>query len=135
MATYLLKTEPGEYSFDDLERDKVAVWDGVASNASLKHMRSISKGDEAYIYHSGDEKQIVGLARITSEAYPDPNSKDPKRLVFDVKPIKRARTLVSLAEIKAENRFADFPLVRQPRLSVMPVPAPLDSLLRGMTGL
>lgn len=134
MATFLLKTEPGEFSYDDLEK-KAATWDGVTNNAALKHMRSVKKGDEALIYHTGSEKAIVGLATITSAARPDPKAGDEKVVVFDLKAKKRAKTPVTLAAIKADKRFALFDLVRQPRLSVMPAPPELDALLREMAGL
>ncbi|TVQ34458.1 MAG: EVE domain-containing protein [Phycisphaeraceae bacterium] len=132
VTTYLLKTEPGDYSYDDLERDKSTVWDGVANNAALLHMRAVKKGDEAYIYHTGNERAIVGLAAITSDPYPDPNEDDEKLVVFDVRAKKRAKNPVTLADIKADNRFSDFALVKQGRLSAMPVPKKLDELLRSM---
>lgn len=135
MATYLLKTEPDDYSFEDLRKDKKTTWDGVENNTALKHMRSVVKGDEAFIYHSGDEKRIVGLAEIVSDPYPDRSQDDPRVVVFDIKAKKPAATPVSLEQIKAENRFSDFALVRQPRLSVMPVPGPIEAMLRGMAGL
>lgn len=135
MATFLLKTEPDVYSYDDLVRDKKTHWDGVANNAALMHMRSARKGDEAFIYHTGDERAIVGLAKITSDPAPDPASDDPKRVVFEVRPAKRAKTPVTLAEVKADKRFAEFALVRQSRLGVMPVPPAMDRALRAMAGL
>lgn len=135
MATLLLKTEPGEYSFDDLVREKRCAWTGVANNAAQKHMRDAKKGDEAFIYHTGDEKAIVGLATLASDPYPDPTDDAGKRVVFDLKPGKRAKTPVTLAQVKADARFKDFALVKQARLSVMPVPADLDEALRGMAGL
>ncbi len=141
MATFLLKTEPGDYSYDDLAADKGTVWDGVSNPAACIHIRSVAKGDEAFIYHTGNEKAIVGLARITSAAYEDPtkpglNGKgDIKSPVFDIKPLRKSKTPVTLAEIKADGRFDEFDLVRQGRLSVMPVPARLDKALRKMAGL
>ncbi len=118
---WLLKTEPSTYSFADLERDGKAVWDGVSSNAALKNIRTMKKGDLALVYHSGDEKAIIGLAEITSNAYPDPKQNDPKLVVFDLKPKKRLPQPVPLAAIKKQKSLADFDLVRIPRLSVMPV--------------
>lgn len=135
MATLLLKTEPGEYSFDDLERNGHAVWDGVSNAAALKALREAAKGDEVLIYHTGDEKQIVGLARVAKSAYPDPNAGDEKLVVIEIKPLKRAAKPVTLATIKADERFAQFALVRQPRLSVMSVPGALDAILRRWAGL
>lgn len=118
---WLLKTEPDSYSYANLEKDGKAVWDGVANNAALKFMRSMAKGDEAFIYHTGDEKQIVGIAQVTSAAYPDPKQSDPKLVVIDLKPKRKVKRPVTLAEVKADSRFAGFALVREPRLSVMPV--------------
>lgn len=120
---WLLKTEPTTYSFADLERDGKAVWDGVSSNAALKNIRAMQKGDLALLYHSGDEKAIIGLAEITSAPYPDPKQNDPKLVVFDLKPKKRLPNPVPLAAIKKQKSLADFDLVRIPRLSVMPVTA------------
>jgi predicted RNA-binding protein with PUA-like domain len=119
---WLLKTEPDEYSYDDLERDGKAVWDGVSNNAALKYMRAVAPGDTALIYHTGDERAAVGLAEITSAAYPDPQQQDAKLVVFDLRPLQRLPRRVTLAEIKADSAFAGFDLVRLPRLSVMPVP-------------
>lgn len=141
MATYLLKTEPSTYSFDDLVRDKKATWDGVTNAAALIALRAMKKGDEGLIYHSGDEKAIVGIVNITRSAYEDPsnpgrNAKgEPKFAVVDLKPVKRAASPVTLAQIKADNRFAKFPLVTIGRLSVMPVEPELDRALREMAGL
>jgi len=118
---WLLKTEPSTYSFADLEREKRAVWDGVANALALKHLRSMKRGDLAFIYHTGDERQIVGIAEVTSDPYPDPKEDDPKLAVVDLKPRERLPRPVTLAEIKATPSFQDFELVRMGRLSVMPV--------------
>jgi predicted RNA-binding protein with PUA-like domain len=118
---WLLKTEPSTYSFGDLERDKRAVWDGVSNALALKHLRSMKRGDLAFIYHTGDEKQIVGIAEVTSDAYPDPKEKDARLVVVDLKPRERLARPVTLAEVKADGEFRDFELVRMGRLSVMPV--------------
>jgi predicted RNA-binding protein with PUA-like domain len=122
MANYwLLKTEPSVYSFDNLQADGKTVWDGVSSNAALKNIREMKKGDKAIIYHSGDDKAMVGLAEIASAPFPDPKQNDPRLVVFEIQAGKRLKRAVPLAEIKAEKSFADFALVRIPRLSVMPV--------------
>lgn len=141
MAMYLLKTEPGTYSFDDLVRDKSTTWDGVSNAAALIWIRAMKKGDEAFVYHTGDEKAIVGTAVVARGAYEDPkhpgvNAKgEPKLAVVDLKPGKRAKTPVTLAVIKADKRFAKFPLVTIGRLSVMPVEPEIERLLRQMAGL
>jgi predicted RNA-binding protein with PUA-like domain len=124
MSNYwLLKSEPSVYSFDDLLKDGKTVWDGVTNNAALKNIRGMQKGDLAIIYHSGDEKAMIGLAEIVSAAYPDPRQNDPKLVVVEIKAGKRLKRSVPLAEIKAEKSLADFALVRISRLSVMPVSA------------
>jgi predicted RNA-binding protein with PUA-like domain len=116
---WLLKTEPSTYSWDDLEREKTAVWDGVSNPVALKNLAAMKPGDDALIYHTGDEKAVVGLARVTKAAYPDPKAKDPKLLVVDVTSVRRLARLVTLQEIKADPLFRDSPLVRQGRLSVV----------------
>jgi predicted RNA-binding protein with PUA-like domain len=121
MSYWLLKTEPSCYSFDDLERDKKTIWDGVSNNLALKYLRQIKKGDQAFIYHTGDVKAVIGIAEITSGPYADPKQKDEKLAVIDLKPIKRLKKPISLAYIKAQAEFSDFLLVKMSRLSVMPV--------------
>ncbi len=121
MGYWLLKTEPSEYSYDDLERDKRTVWEGVTNNLALKHLRSVKKGDLLLIYHTGNEKQIVGIAEATSDSYADPEQRNPRRTVVDIWPKKKLRKPVSLAQIKSLKEFSKFELVRLPRLSVMPV--------------
>lgn len=125
MSYWLLKTEPSDYSYADLERDGRTVWDGVANNAALKHMRAIREGDEALIYHTGKERRAVGVARVVSDPYPDPQSDDERLVVFDIEPRRELATPAPLAEIKQDPDFAAFDLVRIPRLSVMPVPPKL----------
>jgi predicted RNA-binding protein with PUA-like domain len=121
---WLLKTEPSTYSYDDLERDRSGVWDGVANPVALKHLRAMAVGDECLIYHTGDQKRIVGMARVTKAAYPDPKQSDPKLVVVDLVPVKRVPRPVTLREVKASELFAGWDLVRLPRLSVMPVTGP-----------
>ncbi len=122
MANYwLLKTEPSTYSYDDLERDRKGVWDGVGNPVALKHLRAMAVGDECFVYHTGSEKQIVGIARVTKAAYPDPKQSDPKLVVVDLVPVKRVARPVTLSEAKASAVFAGSDLVRLPRLSVMPI--------------
>lgn len=121
MPYWLLKTEPSDYSYDDLERDGSTVWDGVGNNLALKHMREVQKGDEAFIYHTGSERQIVGVAEIVSDPYPDPRAPDSKRVVFDIEPRRRLAKPVTLQQVKEDSSMRDFDLVRISRLSVMPV--------------
>ena len=123
MSSYwIVKTEPSTYSYDDLAGQKSAVWDGVKNNLALKHLRQMKPGDRVLVYHTGDEKAVVGVAEVTSEAYPDPKQKDPKLAVVDLRAVGRLPRPVLLAEIKKERAFADLGLVRMGRLSVMPVP-------------
>ena len=117
---WLLKTEPEHYSYADLERDGATVWDGVANNTALMHIRTMQPGDLALIYHTGDQRQAVGLAEITSAPYPDPQAGDPKLVVVDLKPLRQLPQPVTLTAVKADPAFADFALVRQGRLSVVP---------------
>ena len=122
MAHWILKTEPSTYSFHDLVKAKRAVWDGVSNPVALRNMREMAVGDEVIIYHTGDEKACVGFARVVKAAYPDPKQKDPKLVVVDLEAGKPLARPVTLAEIKADPVFADLALVRQGRLSVVPVP-------------
>jgi predicted RNA-binding protein with PUA-like domain len=116
---WLLKTEPSSYAYDDLERDKRASWDGVKNPVALRNLREMKEGDAALIYHTGDEKAVVGTALVVREAYPDPKSKDPRLVVVDLTPAGRLPRPVTLAEIKQLPAFADSPLLRQGRLSVV----------------
>jgi predicted RNA-binding protein with PUA-like domain len=121
MAYWLFKEEPDHYSLEDLFRDKRTTWAGVENNLALKHLRSVKKGDHVLYYHTGKEKSVVGVVEVVKGPYPDPARDDDRFVVVDVKPIRRLDRPVSLAEIKANSKFADFALVRISRLSVMPV--------------
>ena len=133
---WIMKTEPTSYSYEQLERDGGAVWDGVANAQALIHLRAMRKGDRVLIYHSGADKAIVRGARVTSGAYPDQAAADPKLVVVDLAPDGRLSRPVTLAAIKQSGDFPDLGLVRQGRLSVMPVsPAHWKQLLAlGATG-
>jgi predicted RNA-binding protein with PUA-like domain len=131
---WLLKTEPDNYAYADLEREGVTVWDGVSNNAALIHLRAMRPGDLALIYHTGDERRAVGLAEITSAPYADPRAGDPKLVVVDVRPQRRLARPVTLADVKADTFFADFALVRQGRLSVVPVTAEQWARLLALAG-
>jgi predicted RNA-binding protein with PUA-like domain len=121
MNYFLLKTEPSEYSFDDLIRDKRTVWSGVSAAPALIHLRSMKKGDRAFIYHTGSEKQIVGIATIQTDAYPDPKLKNEKLVVVELSAEERLKQPVTLSAIKGIQALASMPLVRIGRLSVQPV--------------
>lgn len=140
MATYLIKTEPDCYHWEQLERDGRTHWDGVSNAAAQKHMREIKKGDSVLFYHTGNEKAIVGLGRVVRGAYPDPEfpgttaAGEPKAVLFEIEPVKPAKAPVTLAQIKADPRFRDFLLVKISRLGVMPVPEAMDKAIRKMAG-
>lgn len=120
MANYwILKTEPTTYSFDQLERERTAVWDGVANPVALKHIAQMRPGDQVLVYHTGKDKSVVGRAEATSAGYPDPRGKDPRMLVVNLKAGARLSKPVPLSAIKADRAFADMALVRMGRLSVV----------------
>ena len=118
---WLFKEEPTHYSYDDLVTDRSTSWTGVKNPLAQKHLRSVKKGDEIFFYHTGDEKAVVGVMRATANAYSDPADKSGKLSAVDVSAVRKLATPVTLAAIKADRRFASFPLTRLPRLSVMPV--------------
>ncbi|HWA15834.1 MAG TPA: EVE domain-containing protein [Gemmatimonadales bacterium] len=129
-----MKTEPTTYAFEQLAKDGKAVWDGVRNNLALKYMREMQPGDAVLIYHSGAQKAVVGQAKVTRAAYPDPKQDDDKLVVVDLAPAGTLAKPVTLAQIKADPSLADLPLVRMPRLSVMPVPAAAWKTILGMAG-
>ena len=118
---WLFKEEPTHYSYDALVKDGGTQWSGVKNPLAQKHLRSVKKGDLIFYYHTGAEKAVVGIAKAAGDAYPDPKDRDGKAFVVDVVPQKKLKRAVTLAEIKTSGQFGDFPLVRMPRLSVMPV--------------
>ena len=122
MAYWLCKQEPSSYNIEMLQKDKKTSWDGVHNNLALKHIREMKKGDLAFFYHSGDERQIVGVMEIVSEAYPNPEEEDPRFVAIDVKFKNLLKKPVTLAQIKANKKFKDWDLLRISRLSVMPTP-------------
>lgn len=125
MSYWLLKTEPDCYAWDDLARDGKTVWDGVTNALALKHIRTMKKGDLALIYHTGGERQAIGIAEVTRAPYADPNADDERQVVIDLKPKRKLRRPVTLDEIKADPAFAGWDLLRISRLSVVPIPAPM----------
>jgi predicted RNA-binding protein with PUA-like domain len=122
-AIWLFKTEPSAYAYDQLERDGKTVWDGVKNAAARKHIAAVKRGDQVLIYHTGDEKAVIGIAKALSDGYPDPKQKDEKAAVVDLAPVRRLPRPVTLAELKQLASLKQFPLVRLPRLSAMPVAA------------
>jgi predicted RNA-binding protein with PUA-like domain len=132
---WILKTDADVYPFDQLERERKTVWDGVSNAVALKHIRNMAPDDPVLIYHSGEGKELVGLARISSAPYPDPKRDDPKLVVVDIEVGRRLPKTVPLAAIKADPFFADLGLVRMSRLSVSPVPDAQWKRLLAMGGL
>jgi predicted RNA-binding protein with PUA-like domain len=131
MAYWLMKSEPHVYSWDDLVRDRATDWDGVRNNAARLHLRAMQPGDEAFFYHSGDEKQVVGIMRITGTGKPD--GEDGAWVKVPVAPV-RALGAVTLKQIKAEPSLAAMELIRQSRLSVSPVRAEEWAKVLAMAG-
>jgi len=121
MAYWLIKSEPEVYSWDQLLKDKQTRWDGIRNYAARLHLRSMKKGDEVFFYHSNKGTEIVGIATVTKEAYPDPTSDDPAWFAIDIKPLKKLSKPVSLDQIKKEKKLSGMALVRISRLSVQPV--------------
>ena len=122
-ARWLFKTEPSTYSYADLARDHRTTWDGVKNALALKHLSSVAKDDEILVYHTGDEKAVVGVAKVTRGAFPDPKQKNARLVVVDLEAVKALPRPVTLAEMRANPKLAGFDLLRLPRLSVMPVSA------------
>jgi predicted RNA-binding protein with PUA-like domain len=128
---WLVKQEPEDYSWDDLVRDGKTQWTGVRNFQARNNLRQMSVGDMVLFYHSGKEKGVVGIARVAKAAYPDPTADDASWVAVDIAPVKRLPKPVSLADIKANSKLRDFLLVRQSRLSVMPVTKnEFDEILR-----
>jgi predicted RNA-binding protein with PUA-like domain len=121
---WLVKSEPDKYSWDDLVRDGSTYWDGVRNAQARNNLKAMKKGDLVLYYHSNVGKEVVGVARVTREAYPDPTTDDERWVVVDLEPVKALSRPVTLGEIKADPRLASVPLVTHSRLSVMPIEMP-----------
>ena len=131
MNYWLMKTEPSTYSMDDLVRDKKTIWDGVRNFAARIHLKAMKKGDLAFIYHSMDDKAVVGVAKITKENFPDP--KDNEWVVVEIAPERKLKNPVTLAQVKADKRLANMVLVKNSRLSVQPVKSEEFDLILAMS--
>lgn len=118
---WLLKTEPSVYAYEDLEREGKTAWEGVKNPVAQKNLRAMKVGDRAFVYHTGNEKTAVGIAEVLRSAYPDPKAKDPRLVAVDIRAAARLARPVTLAELKALPAFAGSPLLRQGRLSVVPL--------------
>ena len=121
MQYWLVKTEPEEYSFEDLIKDKEAVWDGVRNYQARNNLKAMKTGDKVLVYHSGKTKEIIGIAEVIKGNYPDPSDKTNTWVVVGLKPVKKLKQTIPLHQIKKEKSLADMPLFKQSRLSVMPV--------------
>jgi predicted RNA-binding protein with PUA-like domain len=121
---WLVKQEPSSYSWSDFVAEGQTSWTGVRNYAARNNLRKMRKGDEVVFYHSGDDKAVVGIARVTRTAYPDPTAKEDDWSTVDLAPVKPLRRAVTLSEIKGNLKLKGIPLVRQSRLSVMPLAEP-----------
>jgi predicted RNA-binding protein with PUA-like domain len=134
MAYWLLKSEPFKYSWDAFNRDKRTHWDGVRNFQASNNLKAMKKGDEVFFYHSNEGLEIVGIAEVMKEYYPDPSDKTGRFGMVDIKPLKPLPKPVTLQAIKANPKLAQFGLVRQSRLSVVPVSAEEWRIILGMAG-
>jgi predicted RNA-binding protein with PUA-like domain len=127
---WILVTDPDEFSYRNLELSTNRVWSGTSEYVSLKHLRDVDQGDLVLICHSGSEQAIVGLARVTSDAYPAPGQEDPTRYALDLEPIEPLESPVRLAELEDDPRFQDFDLISTPELAFAPVPSSMWDLIQ-----
>jgi len=134
MAYWLIKSEPSAYSWDQLVKDKKTSWTGVRNFQAQINLKAMKTGDRAFFYHSGEGKEIVGIAEVTKTAYPDSTDKEGKSITVDFKAVEPVKKKVTLAEIKADPKFKEMKLVRQSRLSVSPVSDEHWKLLLKMAG-
>lgn len=134
MAYWLVKSEPSTYSWDQLVKDKQTTWDGVRNYAARINLKAMKKGDEVLFYHSNEGTEIVGIAKIAKEFYQDPTTTDEAWVAVDLKPVKKLKTPVSLAQLKSDKRFANMDLVRLGRLSVQTVKDNEWKLIMEMAG-
>jgi len=133
MAWWVIKSEPSAYSWSQLVKEKKTAWTGVRNPQASANLKAMKVGDRCFFYHSGEGKEIVGLAEVVKTAYPDPTDKAGKAVAVDVKAVEPVKTPVTLAAIKADPTFKDFKLVRQSRLSVVPVDDKLAALILKMS--
>jgi predicted RNA-binding protein with PUA-like domain len=131
---WLVKEEPTHYGFDALVADRRTTWTGVRNALAQKHLRAMKKGDRVFYYHTGDEKAVVGIAKVLADAYPDADDSTGKSYVVEIAPVSRLAQPVTLGTIKRDPFFADFALVRMARLSVMPVTDAQWSRIEGLAG-
>ncbi|MDH3709453.1 MAG: EVE domain-containing protein [Cyclobacteriaceae bacterium] len=132
MNYWLVKSEPSEYSYDDLVKDGSTYWDGVRNYAARNNLKGMKNNDKVLYYHSVNEKSVVGISKVVKEHYQDPTTEDDRWVVVDLAAVKKLKKPVTLAEIKAEPKLAHIPLIRQSRLSVMALDKPAFDLIVNM---
>lgn len=135
MTTWLVKSEPGAWSWDDQVRDSVTAWTGVRNYQASNFLKAMKLGDTCFFYHSVEQKRIVGIVEVVREAYPDPTAEDPRWVCVDVRAVRPVPRPVSLGDIKTVPELADIALIRQSRLSVMPIEPAHWQVLCRMAGL
>lgn len=135
MAYWLIKTEPGTWSWDDQARDGTTFWDGVRNHQAANNLKAMKKGDQCLFYHSGGERRVMGTVSVVREYYPDPSDQSGRFGMVDVKLGRAFKRPVTLQEIKQDGRLGDLALVRQPRLSVIPVPEKAWAIICKMGGI
>ncbi len=133
MAYWVIKSEPSVYSWQQFVKEKRTAWTGVRNAQAALNLKAMKSGDRCFFYHSNEGKEIVGIAEVVKTAYPDPTDKAGKAVCVDVKAVEPVKTPVTLAALKADPRFEDFKLVRQSRLSVVPVDDALAALILRMS--
>lgn len=135
MNHWLVKQEPEEYSWADFERERGTLWTGVRNFQARNALAAMRRGDRVLFYHSGAAREVAGVAEVAAEARPDPTSEDPRWVAVELRPLSPLPRPVPLAAIKAEPSLATLPLLRQPRLSVMPIPPEAFEKIAAMGGL
>ncbi|WP_367388862.1 EVE domain-containing protein [Lewinella sp. LCG006] len=134
MNYWLVKSEPEEFGYDDLEKAEKSMWEGVRNYQARNNLRAMAEGDQVLFYHSRQGLEIVGIAKVVTEAYPDPTAEKGDWSVVDLAPVRRLKQAVSLQEIKSREELEELGLVRNPRLSVMPIPDEAYQLILKMGG-
>ena len=131
---WLVKSEPFKYSWEQFKKDKKTFWDGVRNYQARNNLKAMQKGDQVFFYHSNEGLEIVGIAQVVKESYPDPTIDDERWVVVDLKPVKTLKAPVTLQQMKAEKRLKDLALIRQGRLSVSPVTAEQWEVILELSG-
>ena len=132
---WLVKSEPFKYSWDEFVKDGSTYWDGVRNAQARNNLRAMKRGDLVLYYHSNEGKEVVGVARVTAESYPDPTTDDERWVVVDLEPVKAMAQPVTLQQVKADAKLREIPLVTQSRLSVMPIPKPAFTRILSLGGI